>query len=181
MSISQGELHAILGANGTGKSTLLKLISGILKAQHGYIKYDGMKQKKLGSDVVGYLPQNPALFFVQDTIIDEYRYIAEHHQLKNAEMRIEELLKQFDLYTLKDRHPYDLSGGQLQKAALVGSLLIHPSILLIDEPTKGLDPDFKAQLGITLQKLIQGGLTILMVTHDVEFAASYATRCSMLF
>lgn len=181
LSIAQGEWHAILGANGTGKSTLLKVISGILKLQHGQLKYRGKKQKTLAKGIIGYLPQSPGLFFVQDTIIKEYQAIAETFQIDNSEEIIKRLLERFELEPFKDRHPYDLSGGQLQKAALIGALLINPSILLIDEPTKGLDPDSKEQLGKTLQALMDEGLTIIMVTHDVEFAASYATRCSMIF
>lgn len=181
LSVAKGEWHAILGANGTGKSTLLKVISGILKPQHGHMKYSGKKQKTLETGIVGYLPQSPGLFFIQDTILKEYQAIAETFQIDNSKDMINNLLKRFELEPFQNRHPYDLSGGQLQKAALIGALLISPSILLIDEPTKGLDPDSKEQLGKILQSLMDDGLTIIMVTHDVEFAASYATRCSMIF
>lgn len=181
LDIQQEDLHAIVGANGTGKSTLLKVISGILKAQHGHVKYNGKKYKKLKPGIFGYLPQNPSLFFVQDTIMKEYKTIAKRFNLESAEEKIEYLLKEFQLESLKDKHPYDLSGGQIQKAAMLGALLIKPTILLMDEPTKGLDPDSKERLGILLRSLMKNGLTIVMVTHDVEFAATYATKCSMLF
>lgn len=111
----------------------------------------------------------------------EYQSIGENFNIENVDERIELLLRQFGMHPFKDRHPYDLSGGQLQKAALIGALLINPSLLLIDEPTKGLDPDFKEELATILQTLIDDGLTILMVTHDVEFAATHATTCSMVF
>lgn len=181
MSIAKGEWRAILGANGSGKSTLLKIISGILKSQHGHLKYNGKKQKKIESGQVGYLPQNPVLFFVQDTIMKEYISIAQALKIEDAEIKINQLLKKFQLESFKDRHPYDLSGGELQKAALIGALLVNPSVLLIDEPTKGLDPNSKAQLGAILLSLVEEGMAIIMVTHDVEFAASYATSCSMIF
>ncbi|MEC5423080.1 energy-coupling factor transporter ATPase [Virgibacillus sp. C22-A2] len=181
LSVLQGEWLAVLGANGTGKSTLLKIISGILKSQHGSIMYKGKKMKKINSTFISYLPQNPILFFLQDTILEEYRYLVKLHRLQNGEASIKHLLKKFQLTHLKDRHPHDLSGGELQKAALIGALLIKPTILLLDEPTKGMDPAFKINFGKLVSELTKEGLTIIMVTHDVEFAASYATRCSMIF
>ncbi|GAA0470688.1 energy-coupling factor transporter ATPase [Alkalibacillus silvisoli] len=181
LNVCKGEWHAILGANGTGKSTLLKIIAGLLKHQHGSIKYDGKKIKNNYHEIVSYLPQNPALYFVQDTLMKEYRMLARHFQIENANEKISQLLNQFQIYDLKDRHPHDLSGGQLQKAALIGTLLTQPAILLIDEPTKGLDPESKSRLAEVLRTLIKDGLTIVMVTHDVEFAASYSSRSSLLF
>lgn len=82
---------------------------------------------------------------------------------------------------LLDRHPYDLSGGELQRAALVGILIGNPQILLLDEPTKGMDPAFKEEFASIIQTVKHTGVTIMMVTHDVEFAAKHVTRCSMLF
>lgn len=181
LTIAKGEWHTILGGNGTGKSTLLKVISGILKTQHGHLKYNGKKTKKINPGLIGYLPQNPALFFIQDTLMKEYLSIAEVFKIENAESVINQLLTKFELMPFKNRHPFDLSGGQLQKAALIGSLIINPSILLIDEPTKGLDPESKEHLGVLLTSLKEDGMTIIMVSHDVEFSAIYATRCSMIF
>ncbi|MRG85767.1 ABC transporter ATP-binding protein [Salinibacillus xinjiangensis] len=181
LSVHNGEWLAIVGANGTGKTTLLKILGGILKAQHGTIKYCGKKVKHIDPKKIGYLPQNPKLFFMQDTIKKEFLYIANYHRLENADVRIEFLLDKFQIHHLQDRHPYDLSGGEMQKAALIGVLLVKPSILLIDEPTKGLDPKAKEIFGELLLTLKKEGLTIIMVTHDIEFAAKYATRCSMLF
>lgn len=181
LTIAKGEWHTILGGNGTGKSTLLKVISGIIKAQHGRLKYNGKKTKKIKPGLIGYLPQNPALFFVQDTLMKEYLSIAEVFKIEDAESVINQLLTKFELTPFKNRHPFDLSGGQLQKAALIGTLIINPSILLIDEPTKGLDPESKEHLGALLTSLKEDGMTIIMVSHDVEFSAIYATRCSMIF
>ncbi|MBB6453200.1 energy-coupling factor transport system ATP-binding protein [Salirhabdus euzebyi] len=181
LSIYDGEWLAIVGANGTGKTTLLKIIGGILKAQHGTMRFKGKKVKKWDAQKVSYLPQNPKLFFIQDTIKKEYDHLAEHHGIANAEERIQHLLEKFNMKHLQDRHPYDLSGGELQKAALIGTLLVEPAILLIDEPTKGLDPESKKAFGELVSTLVTEGLTVVMVTHDIEFAAAYATRCSMLF
>ena len=182
ISFREKEIHAILGANGTGKSTLLKIINGILKPQHGKLKLDGKKQKKMDPRIIGYLPQNPELFFLQDSLWEEYMMITKAFEMPNAEDYTTQLLKKFNLESFKYRHPYDLSGGQLQKAALIGTLLLNPRILLIDEPTKGLDPDSKAQLEQLLRRLTQeNGMTIIMVTHDVEFAATCADQCSMIF
>ncbi|WP_186576934.1 ABC transporter ATP-binding protein [Aquibacillus kalidii] len=182
LTIRGGEWHAIVGANGTGKSTLLKMIGGIVKQQHGVIRYNGKKVKKWDRKSLSYLPQNPKLFFIQDTIKKEYDHIALQHGLENAEDRIQELLCKFNIKHLQDRHPYDLSGGELQKAVLIGTLLTEPTILLIDEPTKGLDPESKRALGEVISGLVkEEGLTVIMVTHDIEFTSNYATRCSMLF
>ncbi|RIU91110.1 ABC transporter ATP-binding protein [Oceanobacillus picturae] len=181
LSVNKGELLAILGANGTGKSTLLKVMAGILRPQHGKVLYDGKKQKKHEKMAIRYLPQNPALYFLEDTLMAEYRQIVKKHQRENGEAIIHTLLDTFGLKGFAERHPADLSGGELQKAALLGTLLEDPKILLIDEPTKGLDPYSKRVLGTLLEDLRKQGLTIVMVTHDVEFAANYATRCSMLF
>ncbi|WP_404454750.1 ABC transporter ATP-binding protein [Oceanobacillus kapialis] len=178
LSVNEGELLAILGANGTGKSTLLKIIAGILRQQHGKMTFRDKRKTKQ----ISYLPQNPALYFLEDTLIAEYKQIIERHQRHDGEKEINTLLDTFGLTAFQDRHPADLSGGELQKAALLGTLLEDPSILLIDEPTKGLDPYAKREFGKLLHQLRkQQGLTIIMVTHDVEFAAKHATRCSMLF
>lgn len=181
LSIYEGEWLSIVGANGTGKSTLLKIIAGLEKPQRGTIYYKGKKIKKQLPKEIGYLPQNPKLFFIHDTIGAELRYLNTLHQIENGETRIGELLSIFHLKELVHRHPYDVSGGEMQKAALAGVLLPNPNLLLIDEPTKGLDPEAKLGLGKLLQTLQRKGLTIVMVTHDIEFAAKYSTRCAMMF
>ncbi|WP_226670399.1 ABC transporter ATP-binding protein [Metabacillus litoralis] len=181
LSIYEGEWLSVVGANGTGKSTLLKMIAGLEKPQRGAISYKGKKLKKQMPKEIGYLPQNPKLFFIHDTIGAELHHLEQLHQIQHAETRIEELLTIFKLKELVHRHPYDVSGGEMQKAALAGVLLPNPKLLLIDEPTKGLDPEAKLRLGKLLKTLQQKGLTIVMVTHDIEFAAQYSTRCAMMF
>ncbi|MBO1510963.1 ABC transporter ATP-binding protein [Metabacillus bambusae] len=181
LTVYDGEWLSIVGANGTGKSTLLKIMAGLEKAQRGSVIYNGKKVKKQLPEEIGYLPQNPKLFFIQDTIEAELKEIINHRQIAFGEERINELLSIFQMKDLRNRHPYDLSGGEIQKAALAGVLLPQPQLLLVDEPTKGLDPEAKQRFGELLQSLQKQGLTIVMVTHDIEFAAKYATRCAMMF
>jgi energy-coupling factor transport system ATP-binding protein len=184
LTIKKGEFYTLLGGNGSGKSTLLKLLGGILKPQYGRILLQGkpLKSWKMSEIVtkIAYLPQNPKLFFIQDSLEKEIQYtmkqwgITDHHQVDN-------LLQRFEISHLMDRHPYDLSGGEIQKAALICLLLRGPEILLIDEPTKGLDPISKQNLASILMDLHQQGVTIVMSTHDIEFSSLYSSRCGMMF
>ena len=179
LTVREGDWLAILGGNGTGKSTLLKIIAGLLTAQHGRLRYKGKKIKQMDRKLIGYLPQNPKLYFLHETLKDEYDALAEKHG--KSETEFQTLVKEFQMEALIDRHPYDLSGGELQRAALVGILIGNPEILLLDEPTKGMDPAFKEEFASIIQTIQHAGVTIMMVTHDVEFAAKHVTRCSMLF
>lgn len=181
LTVYAGEWLSIVGGNGTGKSTLLKIIAGLEKVQHGKILFRGKKFKKQLPTEIAYLPQNPKLFFIQDTLEAEMNEIIDFHKLESGKERMEELFKIFNINELKGRHPYDLSGGEIQKAALAGVILPKPKLLLVDEPTKGLDPEARQKFGDLLKILQEQGLTIVMVTHDIEFAARYATRCAMMF
>ncbi|WP_249869076.1 ABC transporter ATP-binding protein [Oceanobacillus saliphilus] len=179
LAVHEGEWLAILGGNGTGKSTLLKIIAGLKTSQHGKIKYKGKKIKKMDQKRIGYLPQNPKLYFLHETLQEEYHALGEKHGKSDDE--VFELVKEFQMESLLHRHPYDLSGGELQRAALVGILIGNPELLLLDEPTKGLDPAFKDEFAKVIQSVRKSGVTIVMVTHDIEFAAKHVTRCSMMF
>jgi energy-coupling factor transporter ATP-binding protein EcfA2 len=183
-SLKKGEFYALLGGNGSGKSTLLKLMGGILKPLTGKIWFHGHPLKSWSKKElvkrIGYLPQNPKLFFLHDTVEKEIRATMRQWEIAD-EQKMEELLKRLGISHLRTQHPYDLSGGELQKAALACLLLRNPDVLLLDEPTKGLDPLSKKNLAEILENLHTAGVTIVMSTHDIEFAARHATRCGMMF
>lgn len=185
LQINKGDFFALVGGNGAGKTTLLKLCIGIIKAQRGSVKFDGKDVGKLNEKEIfkrmAYLPQNPQTYFIQDTIEKEMKSVINRHQMSNGTEKMLEMLELFSITHLRNRHPYDCSGGELQRAALACMLLGKPDILFIDEPTKGLDPVSKENFAKVLKTLHRDGLTIVMVTHDIEFAAKYVDRCAMMF
>lgn len=166
-------LHAILGANGSGKSTFLKMLAGIYKPQHGTIKW-----REKGREV-GYVPQNPLHFFIYDTIGEEYEHLLK--QKKMEESQYEEWLTLFDLEDKLTQHPQDLSGGEIQKAALLGTLLLKPDLLILDEPTKGLDPTTKKDMGSLLRQLVSKDMTFILAGHDLAFIAEQADYVHFMF
>ncbi|CEG28347.1 ABC transporter ATP-binding protein [Bacillus sp. B-jedd] len=182
-SLAKGQLYALLGGNGSGKSTLLKLLCGVLKPETGKVTLEGKPIKKLKAAEtarrIGYLPQNPKLFFLHDTVRGEIEAACQSWDTNIREA--ERLVEEFGITEQLDQHPYDLSGGELQKAAFVCLLVRKPDILLLDEPTKGLDPVSKKNLAAILRGLNNKGAAILVSTHDIEFAAAYADHCGMLF
>lgn len=185
LNISKGEFFALVGGNGSGKSTVLKACIGSIKPGRGKVRYEGMETSKLkGKDLYGrmaYLPQNPRTYFVHDTIGKELKEAVARHELKNGPAKMADMVEAFSIAHLLERHPYDCSGGEIQRAALACMLLGSPDILFIDEPTKGLDPISKKRFSEVLSKLHLEGMTIMMVTHDIEFAAQNAERCAILF
>ncbi len=185
IQINKGDYYAIVGGNGSGKTTLIKTCLGMTKPQRGSVRFMGRNMAKLKEQElyknIAYLPQNPRVYFIQDTIEKEMLENIKQHKIVNGEARMEEMLDNFKIAHLRHRHPYDCSGGEMQKAALASMLLSEPEILFMDEPTKGLDPISKMQLGAFLRQLHQAGLTIVMVTHDIEFAAQNASNSAMMF
>ena len=170
LTVREGELFALVGGNGTGKSTLLSLIAGLGRPQRGTVTLFGGTRAK-----VGYLPQDPRALFVKKTVeLDLLEMTGSREELE----RVAELC---EISPLLRMHPYDLSGGEQQRAALAKVLLTRPRMLLLDEPTKGMDADFKERFAALLRKLREDGTTILLVSHDVEFCAEVADRCAMLF
>ncbi|WP_102347527.1 ABC transporter ATP-binding protein [Bacillus sp. Marseille-P3661] len=184
-SIKKGQFAAIIGGNGAGKSTLLKLLAGLTAPKRGKVLLNGKPIMKIRAEdrykKIGYLSQNPLALFTQDTVAEELKLVVEQMQNKSTQQSLEDSIHFFGLEKALQHHPYDLSGGEKQKLALACILLKEPSILLIDEPTKGLDPTFKREIGELLKKLQKNGLTILMVTHDIEFTSRYTDYCSLLF
>ena len=187
--VTQGELFCILGGNGTGKSTTLSLISGIRKPYRGKILLKGQdirkkKNAELAGGILGVLPQNPQDLFVKDTVLEDLKEMFEgwsREKRKEEEMLLAQVIADTQIEHLLKMHQYDLSGGEQQRAALAKVLLLEPEILLLDEPTKGLDGFYKQKLADIFQNLKKRGTTILMVSHDIEFCASYADRCAMFF
>lgn len=183
-TLNKGEIYALLGGNGSGKSTLLKILVGILKPINGKINLldkplKAWKTLEIAKKV-GYLPQNPKIFFVHDTVEKEIHDTMQKWSITN-QSEVNNLLHRLGIFHLLQSHPYDLSGGELQKAALACVLLKKPDILLLDEPTKGLDPISKDSFSKILHNLQEEGITVVMSTHDIEFAAQNATKCGMMF
>lgn len=174
LSINRGELLCMVGGNGAGKTTALNIMGGIRKHYRGAVKISGK---------TGILPQNPQTVFVEKTLSRDLMEVLEDHPLSGSERekKVREMTELLEIDGLLDMHPYDLSGGEQQRAALAKVLLLEPDILLLDEPTKGLDPDFKEKLAGILTRLIEGGMTIVMASHDIEFCCRHADRCAMVF
>ncbi len=179
--IYPNEIYALMGANGAGKSTMLSLIVGINKPYRGTILING---KRLNSTSgTAYLPQSPEMLFVTSSVRDDLLDALGTQDLTDSQKdkKIVEIAALCEIDGLLSRHPYDLSGGECQRAAIAKLLLTNPKILLLDEPTKGMDARFKSRFGRLLQRLANTGLTIITVTHDVEFAAEYADMCALFF
>ncbi|MDR2359665.1 MAG: ATP-binding cassette domain-containing protein [Oscillospiraceae bacterium] len=173
-----GEISAVLGGNGTGKTTALSLISGVNKPYRGEVKLYGSpleSRRELFNGLIGALPQNPQTLFVKKTVREDLR------EITNDENSLAQVIVLCRLSGLLERHPYDLSGGEQQRAALAKVLLTRPKIILLDEPTKGLDAEFKQIFASILRKLADVGTTVIMVSHDVEFCAEHADRCALFF
>lgn len=186
LCIDAGTLYTIVGGNGTGKTTALSLISGILSPYRGQVLIGGVPVEKIGDKyrgLLGVLPQNPQSLFVKKTVEQDLLEILADSGLTKQEKarRVRAVSELCELNGLMARHPYDLSGGEQQRAALAKILLLEPKILLLDEPTKGLDAHFKETFASILCRLKQKGVTIVMVSHDIEFCAKFSDRCAMFF
>ena len=171
LTVKKGELLAVLGGNGTGKTTMLKLLSGLYSPYRGELKVTGR---------VGALPQDPQALFVKKTVREDLCELLRGSR-EEQDAQVAYAAAVCRLEGVLDRHPYDLSGGEQQRAALAKVLLLQPDILLLDEPTKGLDAGFKQTMGEILGTLLARGVTVLMVSHDIEFCARYAHRCALFF
>lgn len=188
LDVKRGEWHCLLGGNGSGKSTTLKAICGILTPQRGGITVDGIKvekkaEKRLFDRCLAMVPQNPQAVFTEITVEEELFEGVDPMDYNDEEKisKVEDMLKLMEIEHLRKSNPYDLSGGEQQRLAIGKILLLEPKVLLMDEPTKGLDPFFKMTLAKILRKFVDNGVTIFMVSHDIEFCASYSDRCSMFF
>ncbi|MBR0133408.1 MAG: ATP-binding cassette domain-containing protein [Lachnospiraceae bacterium] len=169
-----GTITALLGANGSGKTTLLNIIAGMEK------DFTGSISAKKGSRIL-LLTQNPRLMFMKDCIREELMAFNKMNKDRLSEEELNAVCKECGIEHILDRHPYDVSGGELQKAALAKILVGRPDIILLDEPTKGMENHFKTEFAALLGRLCEKGITVIMASHDLEFAAKYADSCLLLF
>lgn len=186
--VKEGEFFCVVGGNGTGKSTTVSLICGINKPYRGKVELfekniKEYKNKELFNNNIAILPQDPQSLFVKNTVEkDLYEMFPKLGMSKREKInKIAKISKLVEIEDLLNHHPYDLSGGEQQRAALAKVLLLEPKLLILDEPTKGLDAHFKVKFAKIINKLIENKVTVVMVSHDIEFCASYAHRCALFF
>lgn len=188
LTVPEGSLFAVVGGNGTGKSTMLRAICGVARPYRGKITVFGRRLKdwkraELFRGGVAMLPQDPLNLMVKKTVRGDLEEMLDGRGLTAGQRTaaVREVAALTDIVPLLDAHPFDLSGGEVQRAALAKVLLNEPRLLLLDEPTKGLDAFFKEKLAALLRSLTARGTTVLMVSHDIEFCASYVDRCALFF
>ncbi len=185
LKINEGEFAAILGGNGTGKTTALSVINGTNKPYRGKVNIfsDNLSQHENSGVITATLPQNPQTLFLRKTVREDLYEVFDGKKIDNdtKNKMISSVISLCRLEDLINRHPFDLSGGEQQRAALAKILLLRPRILLLDEPTKGLDSELKNEFAQIIHTLNNSGVTVLMVSHDIEFCAKYTHRCMLFF
>lgn len=187
LKVPRKSLFAVMGGNGSGKTTMLKALSGISRPYGGKVIIDGKwiekyKGTELYQGHIAMLPQDPQMLFVRKTVKEDLlEMLPSKMDMGEKLEKIASLSEKTEISHLLEAHPYDLSGGEQQRAALCKVLLSDPKILLLDEPTKGIDAFFKIKLASILRKLTADGVTVVMVSHDVEFCASYADQVALFF
>lgn len=171
-SFEEGTINALVGSNGCGKTTALKLLAGLLKPVRGQVK-NGLIYSQ------GYIPQDPKALFVKDSVEEEILEWSNSSGYTNNEAI--QMLERFGLASLMSHHPFDLSGGQQQVLAFAKVLLTKPKLLLIDEPTKGLDVAYKTLIGKILSAEVEKGTTVVFCSHDLSFVNCVADTATLLF
>lgn len=184
----KNEIFAIIGGNGSGKSTFLHVLANQLNLYRGKVFIDNKniksyKNSELYFNNIAILPQDLQTVFTKDTIREDYKALLEslNFTKEDIEEQIGDIAETLEITNLLDKHPYDISGGERQKAALAKVLLLKPRILLLDEPTKGIDAHAKKKLQEILTTLQKKGMTIIFVTHDIEFTSQIADRVGLYF
>jgi energy-coupling factor transporter ATP-binding protein EcfA2 len=186
LDIGRGEFVAIMGRNASGKTTLVKHINGLLQPTKGSVRVDGVDTAQATvaqlARKVGMVFQNPNDHIFADTVADEIAFILKNLQFKGAEIesRVEDMLELFGLTAYRRRYPRSLSGGQKQRVALASVLVARPQVLILDEPTRGLEYRLKSELMDFLRHYREQGATVILVTHDVEVVAEHADRVVLL-
>ncbi len=183
LQLMPGDFTVIMGGNGAGKTTLIKNIISLLKPGRGVVKVLGKDTKKSSVEdlapYVAYLSQNPNDYLFLPTVKEELAFTLKNLHLPDKGIS-QEILTRLKLSSYEDINPRDLSTGERQRVALASVLVTRPQLLLLDEPTRGLDYQLKSELGELLLQLQAEGTTILVITHDVEFAAEYATNIVLM-
>lgn len=178
--IRAGELTCVIGGNGAGKTTALLVAAGIYRPYRGKVQHiRNDDAAKMPNNGVAMLMQNPRSSFVKDSVREELESACRAHRIPAS--RMSEVVSLMEIEPILDSHPYDISGGELQRAAIARILLPSPNIVFLDEATKGMDAFFKAKFGALLRRLTEGGTAVVLVSHDIEFCAEFSDRCVMLF
>ena len=182
-NVKKGEFISIMGANGAGKSTLLKCIMG-LKNYEGTIKLYGKDISKMDirqiAKHIGYVSQNPNDYLSKESVYEEVKFTMDNYGIYDEKV-IENILKELEIYDLREKNPRDLSGGQRQRVAIATILVLQPDMILLDEPTRGLESGLKYKLGKLLEKLNKKGTSIVLITHDTDFASNFCKRYMIMF
>jgi energy-coupling factor transport system ATP-binding protein len=184
LSIKRGEITAVMGENGAGKSTLFKILSGLIENFTGEATINDKKISDISTierlKTVGYLSQNPNDYLGRDTVFDEVAY-----SLRNigefSKDRVQIMLEKLDLSALRSRNPRDLSGGEKQRTAIACTLVTNPEILILEEPTRGMDSISKEKLGTLLRTFTDSGKAVIIKTHDSDFAGDFADTVVLMF
>ncbi len=183
LNIKKGDFCALIGPNGAGKSTFLKAIMNLIEYK-GNIRFQNKNIKDLDKKdfykSVGYVSQNPNDYISRDSVYNEIKFTLDNYNIKDDD-KINKVMKRLNLEHLKDKNPRDISGGERQRLAIATMIVLEPKVLLIDEPTRGLDNENKKMLQEILKEINRLGVTIILITHDMDFAASSANRFIMLF
>ena len=192
MHVQNGEKVAILGANGSGKSTLLHILDGLYFPEHGHVHAFGelLTEERLREPGfsqafrrrVGFVFQNPDVQLFSSTVWDEVAFGPLQIGLPQEEVveRVEDVLGMLGIAKLSKRHPYNLSDGEKKKVAIASVLSYNPEVLLLDEPTAGLDPKTQAWVVDCIIELNQAGKTTVIATHDLNIVQEIAERIYVL-
>jgi energy-coupling factor transporter ATP-binding protein EcfA2 len=181
LKVPKGAIFAIVGGNGTGKSTALKAMCGVCRPYRGKVLINGRNLEKYRTDELfrnnlAMLPQDPKNLFVKGKVQDEL-----YEMCPDNKERVKEVSTLCEIEDLLQSHPYDISGGEQQRVAIAKVLLTDPHIILLDEPTKGMDGIFKIHFAKMLRQLSDRGITVIIVSHDIEFCAKYSDLTGMFF
>lgn len=184
LDVNAGELLCVIGGNGAGKTTAIMTASGMFRPYRGKVILDGKPINKysdgeLFGKRVGVLLQNPILSFTHDSVREELEAVIKRNRIEKS--KLDEIVSLMEIGHILESNPYDISGGELQRAAIAKLLLLEPQILFLDEATKGMDAFFKSKFGALLRKLTSRGTAIVLVSHDIEFCAEFADRLAMFF